>query len=59
MNPSQIAAQIISWLKIAIVMMILVSLAAILLRAFGITIPLRTIGHIEIAYLAGAYWLVR
>lgn len=59
MNPNQIVSQITAWLKTAIVLLILVSLAVILLRAFGVTIPIRTIGHVELAYLAGAYYLTR
>lgn len=33
------------------------TLAVVLLRSFGISIPLRGLGHVELAYLAGAYWL--
>jgi len=38
---------------------ILLLLAVILLRQFGVSVPLRTIGHVELAYLAGVYWLTK
>ncbi len=57
MNAQQVASQITGWLRTAILIMLLVTLAVVLLRSFGISIPLRGLGHIELAYLAGAYWL--
>lgn len=59
MTADAIVSQIIGWLRKAILLLILVTLAVILVRAFGIVIPIRTLGHIELAYLAGAYWLTK
>ena len=59
MTADAIVSQITGWLRKAILLLILVTLAVILLKAFGIVIPLRTLGHIELAYLAGAYWLTK
>lgn len=59
MTADAIVSQITGWLRKAILLLILVTLAVILLKAFGIVIPLRTLGHIELADLAGAYWLTK
>ena len=59
MTADAIVSQITGWLRKAILLLILVTLAVILLKAFGIVIPIRTLGHIELAYLAGAYWLTK
>lgn len=52
-------AQTFAALRLAVLFMILVSLAVILVRAFGVVIPIRTLGHIELAYIAGAYYLTK
>ena len=59
MTADAIVSQIAAWLRKAILLLILVTLAVILVRAFGVVIPIRTLGHIELAYLAGAYWLTK
>ena len=59
MTADAIVSQITAWLRKAILLLLLVTLAVILVRAFGIVIPIRTLGHIELAYLAGAYWLTK
>lgn len=59
MTAEAIVSQITAWLRKAILLLILITLAVILLKAFGVAIPLRTLGHIELAYLAGAYWLTK
>lgn len=59
MNANQIVSQVIAWLKTAIAAMLLLSIAVVLVKMFGVTLPIRTIGHVELAYLAGAYWLTR
>lgn len=48
----------ISWLRTATLVFLLVMLGAALLKLVGVTLPLRTVGHVELAYLAGAYWLL-
>lgn len=59
MTADAIVSQITAWLRKAILLLILITLAVIIVRAFGIVIPIRTLGHIELAYLAGAYWLTK
>ena len=44
---------------LAVVIMLLASVVVILLRSLGVIIPIRTPGHIEMAYLAGVYWLTK
>lgn len=56
---SQIASKARSWLGIAAGLMILIALVANLAQAYGVHLPIRSIGHVELAYLAGAYWLVK
>jgi hypothetical protein len=55
----QAANQIIAWLRKAVLVVLLISLAVILLKTFGVQLPIRTLGHVELAYLAGAYWLTK
>lgn len=57
MTAQAIASQVTAWLRTAIALMLLVSLAATLLRSFGISLPIRSPDHVTLAYLAGAYWL--
>lgn len=59
MTANAIVAQVIDVLRKVALVLILVSLAVILIRAFGVVIPIRTLGHIELAYLAGAYFLTK
>jgi len=55
----QAISTIIKYLKIVILLALLAMLAVILARQFGIVLPVRTVGHVELAYLAGAYWLMK
>jgi hypothetical protein len=55
----QAISQVIKYLRLAVLAAILLLLAVILLRQFGVSVPLRTIGHVELAYLAGVYWLTK
>lgn len=59
MTAQQLASQIIAWLRTAIALLILVSIAAELVRTLGVQLPIRSLDHIELAYLAGAYWLTK
>lgn len=62
MNASQVASQVINWLRMAVLLMILVLLAITLVKAFGVVqIPamVRGLGLTELAYAAGAYWLTK
>lgn len=60
MTADHVYANIIRWLAMIIALALYLALAVVLIRAFGITLPIRaTIGHVELAYLAGAYWLLR
>lgn len=42
-----------------ILVALLVLLAAVILQRFGVRLPISTPGHIELAYLAGVYWLTK
>lgn len=58
MTIDQAFNQFIAWLRRAIVVMVLISVAVLLLKSFGVTLPItKTITGIELAYLAGCYWL--
>ena len=59
MTADQAISTIIKYLKIVILLALLAMLAVILARQFGIVLPVRTVGHVELAYLAGAYWLMK
>lgn len=59
MTATAIAQQIVHWIRMAVLITILLSIATILLKAFGINLPVRAAGHIELAYLAGAYWFTK
>ena len=59
MTADTILAEIVRWLRLAALLMILVTLVVVLLKTFGIAVPLRGLGHVELAYLAGAYWLTK
>lgn len=57
----QVISQIMHWLRVAIQVMLFLSIAIILAKAFGLNVPFftKTIGSTELAYVAGAYWLSR
>lgn len=55
-----VATRLITWLRRAVLIAILVLLSVALLKAFGVKLPLPArIGHVELAYLAGVYWLTK
>lgn len=47
------------WVVRIIQAALLVILAVTLLRHFGVSIPVKGMDHTALAYLAGAYWLIR
>ena len=59
MTIDQAVNNAITWLRRAVLAVLLAMLAIILLRNFGVRLPISTPGHIELAYLAGAYWLTK
>ena len=59
MTIDQAANLAISWMRKAVLVVLLVMLAVILLKAFGVSLPIRPPGHVELAYLAGVYWLTK
>lgn len=59
MTADTIISEIIKWLRTAVLIMLLIALAVALLKAYGVTIPIKGLGPVEMAYLAGAYWLTR
>lgn len=42
-----------------ILLALLLLLVIVILRQLGVILPIRSIGHIELAYLCGAYWLTK
>lgn len=59
MTINQAIDQAAAWFRKAILLLLLVCIAAILIRQFGVTLPIRLPGHVELAYLAGAFWLTK
>jgi hypothetical protein len=59
MTADTVLAEIIRWMRLIALVLLLITLVVVLLRSFGVSIPLRGLGHVELAYLAGAYWLTR
>ena len=59
MTIDQAVNQAISWLRRVVLFVILACLAVTLIKIFGVSIPIRSPGHVELAYLAGAYWLTK
>ena len=59
MTVDQAISQVTKYARQAILIALLIMLAVILLKQFGVTLPIRSIGHVELAYLAGAYWLTK
>lgn len=59
MKADHIVSRVTHWLRFGICVAILLMIAVALLQAFGVRLPIRGLGHVELAYLAGAYWLVK
>lgn len=59
MTADSLIAEIVKWLRLTALLLLLVTLVVVLLKTFGIAIPLRGLGHIELCYLAGAYFLTK
>lgn len=61
MTAQQVISQIMHWLRLSIQVMVFLSVAVILAKAFGFNVPYftKTIGATELAYLAGSYWLTK
>jgi hypothetical protein len=59
MNAQAVIAQIKHWLFEIATFVLVLMLAVTALKLIGVQIPLRAIGHVELAYLCGALWLLR
>ena len=59
MTIDNLIAQAIKYLRQAVLITLLALLAVYILRTFGVSLPIRAPGHIELAYLAGAFWLLK
>jgi len=55
----RLLAQIIKYGRQGILIALLFVLAVAILAKLGISLPIRTVDHITLAYLAGAYWLTK
>lgn len=58
---ASVLASIAHWLKLILAVVLLVAILAVALNlAFGLNLPLiQRLGHVELAYLAGAFWLAK
>jgi cell division protein FtsX len=64
MSAEQQAQKLISalttWLRHGILVVLLLAVAVTLLKLFGVRLTfMATPGHVELAYLAGVYWLTK
>ena len=59
MTADQAIHTFVKYLRLAILIALSLMLVAIVARQLGIVLPIRTMGHVELAYLAGAYWLTK
>lgn len=59
MNAHQVFDQVQAWLFRIATFILILMLAVTALKLVGVQIPLRSIGHVEMAYLAGALYLLR
>lgn len=59
MTVDQAASLTITWLRRAVLVVLLISLAVIILRQYGVTLAIRPFDPITLAYLAGTYWLTK
>lgn len=49
-----------TWLRHGILIVLLLAVAVTLLKLFGVRLTfMATLGHVELAYLAGVYWLTK
>ena len=49
----------VKYLRLAILVALLASLAIIILKQVGVILPIRAFDHVTLAYLAGCYWLTK
>ena len=59
MNAQQVFDLVQSWLFRVATFILVLMLAVTALKLIGVQIPMRSIGHVELAYLCGALWLLR
>ena len=59
MTADAVLAEIVKWLRLVALLLLLITIVVVLLKTFGVAVPLRGLGHVERCYLAGAYWLTR
>jgi hypothetical protein len=59
MTPAQMFDQAQAWLFRIATFALALMVAVAALKLIGIQIPVRSIGHVELAYLSGALWLLR
>jgi len=49
----------VKYLRLGVLVTLLAAIAVVVLAMFGVSLPVRPPGHVELAYLAGAYWLTK
>lgn len=59
-DPGKLANKAVHVLRTTVLVMLLATIAIVIAKAYGATwLPRGLPGHVELAYLAGAYWLVK
>lgn len=59
MTIDQVISTAMGWAHKLIGIALLILIAATMAKYYGIRLPVHTPGHVELAYLCGAYWLAR
>lgn len=58
-NPEQVMSRTLVWFKYGLALSLMVLLAITIARYFGIVVSIRPPEPLVLAYLAGAYWLLK
>lgn len=58
-NPEHVMSRTLVWVRYVVALSILALLAITIARYYGIMVPIRPPDPLALAYLAGAYWLLK
>lgn len=58
-NFKQVVERTSGILRSVLLLALLCTVGAIIVRALCVPVPFHTVGHVEAAYLAGVYWLTK
>jgi hypothetical protein len=59
MDIQSVIAQIKGYLFDIATFVLVLMLAVTAIKLLGVNVPIRSVGHVELAYLCGALWLLR